>query len=241
MRVLCRISSFARTGTLAVAALLLAALAGCASFKDWRHLPADAADTRRIAVVSHGWHTGVVLERADLGDELGFLDAHLPRRPYYEFGWGDADYYQADTPTVLLALKAVFGINSSVVHVAALPGAPEDYFGSSQSLHLTVSTHGLAELRSRLRASLSLTPVGAPTPLKSGLYADSRFFRAEGSYHAFNTCNKWTAGLLDAAGAPVDAVFTVTASGVMAQAEAARRRFPAPAEAAAGPTAGPPR
>ncbi len=93
----------------------------CASFKQWRYLPANADDVVTVYVVSHGWHTGIVIPADSLGRELSFLKDVFGKTAYYEIGWGEADFYQSEGVTVGLALKAMFWINSTVVHVVSVP------------------------------------------------------------------------------------------------------------------------
>ena len=55
-------------------------------------------------------------------------------------------------------------------------------------------------------------PAGDP-----GLYGDSRFFPAEGTFWLGNTCNTWTAKQLQDAGLLLRPLFTVTADQVLSQ------------------------
>jgi uncharacterized protein (TIGR02117 family) len=200
-------------------------LSGCAPFKEWQYLPATKGEERTIHVVSHGWHTGIILSRQDLTDRFRFLDDHLGPSPYYEFGWGEADFYQADKNTASLALKALFWRNDTVMHVVAVPTTPRTYFNRHELVELTISETGLDHLRRALSASFRFDGMGRPYPLGKGLYGDSRFFVAEGYYYLTNTCNRWTASLLNRAGVPMDTAFTLRAKSVIRQAEAARERY----------------
>jgi uncharacterized protein (TIGR02117 family) len=209
-------------------------LPGCADFKDWRYLPATRGEERTIHVVSHGWHTGIILSRRDLDERFGFLDRHLGQSPYYEFGWGEADFYQAERNTVMLALKALFWVNDTVMHVVAVTSAPEAYFPGERVVELRVSKTGLSRLERSLHASFRFDGNGRPYPLGRGLYGDSRFFRGEGHYLFTNTCNRWTARMLSAAGVPMDTLFTLLPGSVIRQAEKAGQRYAAPPAAPAG-------
>jgi len=51
--------------------------------------------------------------------------------------------------------------------------------------------------------------------LGPGLYGSSRFYRAVGTFHAFNVCNHWIAGLLDAAGVPTAPVLATLPPGLL--------------------------
>jgi hypothetical protein len=61
--------------------------------------------------------------------------------------------------------------------------------------------------------------------VKKGLYGDSRFFNATGSFYLTNTCNTWTASMLDSAGVPVSSFLTLTADSVLDQLRDAKERY----------------
>ncbi|MBJ6725257.1 DUF2459 domain-containing protein [Geomesophilobacter sediminis] len=201
-------------------------LAGCATDQGWRYLPPTRAQERSIFVVGHGWHTGVVLSKEDLGPELSFINDYLHEGRYYEFGWGEAEFYQAQKVTPSIFLKAVFWRNPSVMHVVSVPGRPEQFFTGADVVALTLSETGLRHLKENLRASFKFDRVGLPHALKKGLYGESRFFQAEGQYVITDTCNTWTAKMLDSGGVPMNTVFTVRAVSVMRQVKKAQREYP---------------
>lgn len=203
---------------------LLFSLPGCASFKEWRYLPATKEDEKSIHVVRHGWHTGVVLSWQDLGCEFSFLDEYLPTSPYYEFGWGEADFYQAEKATISMALKALFWKNPSVMHVVAVPIKPGEYFNQQEVLELNLSQTGLDHLRNALRTSFKFDENNSPYSLKKGQYGESRFFKAEGYFFIANTCNSWTATMLESAGVPMNSI-TLRADSVICQAKNAKQRY----------------
>jgi hypothetical protein len=59
-------------------------------------------------------------------------------------------------------------------------------------------------------------PDGEVIPLGTGLYGTSRFCRAKGSFHLFNTCHTWAARAFAATGTPVS-TRVVTAGGLISQ------------------------
>lgn len=218
-----KIQAFEKLLLLILAGLLV--LPGCSSLKEWKNLPATKAEERTIYVVSHGWHTGVVLSRQDIMKQFEFMDDYFVQSPFYEFGWGEADYYQAEKKTVFLALKALFWRNDSVMHVAAFPALTGRNFADSQVVKLNVSKTGLDHLRNKIYGSFKFDENKRSIPLKKGQYGESRFFKAEGYYFFFNTCNRWTAEMLESAGVPMDSIFTLRARSVIRQAEAAKESY----------------
>ena len=65
--------------------LLLVFLTGCAGSYSWQALPASSEDERTIFVVSHGWHTGLILPYESLS-ALPDLEKVMGESTYYEFG-----------------------------------------------------------------------------------------------------------------------------------------------------------
>jgi len=204
---------------------LILVLSGCTAGKRWNYLPATRAEERSIYVIAHGWHAGIALSSEDLGDELGFIKEYLRQGKYYEFGWGEADFYQADEVTAYIFLKAVFWRNPSVMHLLSMPETPAKYFSGSEVVELKLSEAGLKHLKDRLRASFRFDERNRPYPLKGGVHGESRFFKAAGYYLITHTCNRWTAKILESGGVPMDTVFTLRAASVMRQANEAKKAY----------------
>ncbi|WP_324080703.1 DUF2459 domain-containing protein [Geomonas sp.] len=220
------VSRFSNLGKLwlPLVASLLMLSAGCAG-NEWKYPPATKAEERSIYVVSHGWHTGVVLSREELGAQLGFVSQYLREGRYYEFGWGEAEWYQAEKVTPWIFLKTVFWSNPSVMHVVSLPVTPDRFFSGSDVVELTLSETGLEHLKEELRASFAFDPQMRPYPLKRSPDGESSFFKGEGNYLIINTCNRWTAKVLHSGGVPMDTAFTLRAASVIRQARDAKNNF----------------
>jgi len=177
-----------------------------------------ACETPRVFyVVSHGWHTGVVVSREDLiGMAPEFADDFKSGR-YLEIGWGDEQFYQAPVFTLSLALRALLWPTATVLHVAAVSDRPQDYFPASEVITITVPPAGYAALLAFIAGSFERTAGPGIIPLGPGLYGASRFYRAQGVFHAGNTCNTWVAKALAAAGYPLADLKTITATGLLSQ------------------------
>lgn len=178
-----------------------------------------AGDGVTIYVVSHGWHTGIVIRMADVAPGAWPEAQDFAHAEYLEVGWGDRDYYQARDPGFVDALAAAFAAKPGVLHIAGFRGDVRRMFPASDIVALRVPPQGLADLVARLRASYERDPAGRAIMLGAGLYGDSRFYGSVERFHLFRTCNVWTAEVLRAAGLPIGA--SLTAGGVMAQARRA--------------------
>lgn len=178
---------------LALAALALV-LNGCA------HPPLTCEPTRTLYIVSHGWHRGIVVERSDLVKRLPALAADLGHEGYVEIGWGEERFYQARETTAGMALRAILWPNASVLQVVPFAEPPRRYFPQSEIVEVPVDEIGYEAALAFVAASFTRTPQQGVIRLGRSLYGAGWFYRAEGSFHLFNTCNTWVASALDKAG-----------------------------------------
>lgn len=200
---------------------LLILLAGCSSAKTC-HEPAASAETlRSIYVVRRAQHTGIIIRAADWPTP-SFLTDDFPKADYLEFGWGDAEYYQAEEETIWLALRAALWPSASVIHVIGLTAPLDKNAGAEAIVEVRISHAGLLELVDAINAEFAAqTPVGrelqsTPRP--------NRFYNARRSFFFPRMCNWWTAERLKDAGCPIAAWSVITASRVLREA----RGFAAP-------------
>lgn len=201
-------------------ALVLAAalLAACATEPRVvrPHFPAEGGiSARTIYIVSHGWHTGVVFPGPDLNAAAPELRDLFGEVSYYEFGWGDEAFYRARRITSGLAARALFWPTSAVLHVAAVTGEPEVFFPGSEVKALPVRPEGFESLKRFILESFARGPEGRLFPLEPGIYGESRFFKARGTYFFLNTCNTWTAKALRSAGREMPTPVNLTSESVM--------------------------
>lgn len=200
---------------------LMILLAGCSSAKTCLDPAASDETLHSIYVVRRAQHTGIII-RADDWPTPSFLINDFPKADYLEFGWGDAEYYQAEKETIWLGSRAALWPTASVIHVIGLT-APLDKNARAEDLvEVRISHAGLLELVDAINAEFAAqTPVGrelqsTPRP--------NRFYNARRSFFFPRMCNWWTAERLKDAGCPIAAWSVITASRVMREA----RGFEAP-------------
>jgi uncharacterized protein (TIGR02117 family) len=208
-----------------IATVTLASAAGCAA-PQWNvfrgqspHHP-DAATpglTRTIYVVGHGWHTGIILDTAEIDRNDWPEIVDFQHRRYVEIGWGDEGFYRAKSVSLGLAARAVFTPTPSVLHVVGFDVHPQRVFVGSDLIELRVSEDGYRKMCRAIHKAFALDAARQPQSLGRGLYGDSRFYRANGSYYFPNTCNMWTAETLQQAGLPMTLAWCTTASGVLGE------------------------
>jgi len=154
---------------------------------------------QRIWVVSNGWHSGIVLARADVPEAIIPEIADFPHARYFEFGWGDAEFYPAREAGLWLTLRAAFP-GPAVMHVSGLADHPARIWPNVTTLSFAVNAEALRRLLTFLRDSFDRAGAGRAVVTARGIYPFSLFYPATGRFHLLNTCNSWTAQALTAMG-----------------------------------------
>ncbi len=172
---------------------------------------------RTVFITSNGWHSGIVLSRAALKTYEIPETGDFPNARYLEFGWGDAAYYPAKTPGVLLALRAGLIPTDAVLHVAALNAEPHKVYAEVESVAITLDPGSLTNLIDFVSKTFDRNGKSRAVSTGPGLYRSSKFYPAHGRFHLANTCNSWTARALAAAGEEIDVSASTRAEDLMIQ------------------------
>lgn len=200
-------------------------MAGCSAYQSWQYLPDSPQDERIVFIVSHGWHTGLVISTKNLGPELAFLKTHFNNSLYYEIGWGDKNFYQTKQITSGITVRAIFLPTESVVHVVSLTEQPYTYFPNSQIIPVKISRQGHRQLTHSIAQTFKKNSEGVVIQTQSGLYGNSEFFAGNGNFYITNNCNSWTAKMLAKAGVPIRTWLTLTANSILTQIDDANEQL----------------
>ena len=168
-----------------------------------------------VFVVSHGWHTGIVIPATLIVSRIPELKHRFGNTRFIEFGWGDKGFYESTEITTGLTIQAIFWPTESVMHVVAVPQNPYSYFPDSQVEMICLNSNEYSSLARFIENSFSKDEHGHIIPTKNGIYGDSQFYKSVGDYYLMNTCNKWTAKALKSAGMDISTTFKLTAGSVM--------------------------
>ncbi|MDF3128890.1 TIGR02117 family protein [Kiritimatiellaeota bacterium B1221] len=168
-----------------------------------------------IYVHNHGRHTGISLPAEVVNPQFPELAIRFPDAGFYEIGWGDAGFYQAEKITSRMTLSAVFWPTETVLHVVGYREHPLRYFRSSENQDVYLSREGLEGMIQFISSSFARNTEGHLRPVREGIYGDSQFFRGVGKYYLFNTCNKWTAKALASGGVNIGVAWKITSGSVM--------------------------
>ena len=172
---------------------------------------------KAIFVTSNGWHSGIVVERSEIPEGLVPEVSDIDGAQYLEFGWGDRDFYQADEATFGNTLEAALVPTSAVLHVAALSSPQASQSRDQEVVPLWVDSQGFEQLMAFIDDSIDRSGSSRATTIGPGLYSNSQFYPATGSFHLFNTCNTWTAKALAAAGLDISPTGVITSDDLMRQ------------------------
>lgn len=190
-------------------------LSGCAAPPAGLYPPAKGEPVVPIYLVGHGWHAGVVIERAAIPPGLLPARHDFPTARYLEIGWGDRDYYMTPDPSIGILIKAGLWPTDSVLHVVGFSEPVTRYFPRSEIIRIDLGRAGFEQLCRQFDARFARR---GKVRLGPGLYGDSRFYLARETYHLFNTCNVWTARALRAAGCPIIPAFNITVDDLLTNA-----------------------
>jgi len=178
----------------------------------------ECESPRTFYVVNHGWHTGIVVTGADLIKVVPALENEFTGpTDFLEIGWGDEQFYRAQNPTLGLAIRAILTPTPTVLHIVALPGGSQRLFPGREVLELTVPPQGYEKLLAYIAESFDRADDDSVISLEAGLYGDSRFYRAKGEFHAFNTCNTWVARAIEQTGYPIGDAQVSTADALLSR------------------------
>jgi hypothetical protein len=154
---------------------------------------------RTVYVVHHGTlHTGLAVKRADIPRGSWPANRDYARSKYIEVGWGDDDGYRKPL-TSGIAVKALAGSKRTVLLADGFSQAIRAKYNNPKFTVLGVDLPeaGFARLCDHIQQTYALNEKGEPIRLGAGWY------RARGTYSAFNTCNTWIATGLQKAGCPI--------------------------------------
>jgi Protein of unknown function (DUF2459) len=160
-----------------------------------------------VYVVHHGaLHTGLAVKRSDIPPGHWPANAHFADSKYIEVGWGDDDGYRKPL-TLGIAMKALMGDPHTVLLADGFSQTPARKYGNPRFTVLAVdlSQAGFTRLCDHIHRTYALDRNGEPVRLGAGWY------RARGTYSAFNTCNTWVAAGLQKAGCPISPALCLTA------------------------------
>ena len=200
----------------ATALLVLMQLPACATSPSCAEPRAQTPEDR-ILVVRHRWHTGIILPADMVREEMPFLAEKFGTdHEWFKFGWGDDQFYPDPRVRPWSIARALFWPTDVVIHVVAKEQHPARYPFTGLK-EVPMGRDRQVALAQAIADQFARHQKESPAPVAEGLYLDSAFYPARGTFTAYRTCNTWTASRLQDAEVPVRAFMTLTSGAMMRQ------------------------
>ena len=200
-------------------AVACAFCAGCCGTIDGLYPPKPGESQREIYIYNNRWHTGFVLNTAELSPRGQQYLTRFGKYPWVEIGWGDDGFYRAPKATACKALQAVFLSHGSVLHAVGVSPDPLRYYRSDafELYRVRIGEEGYRRLEQYILDTFQTGDDGKPIEIEEGLYGYSYFYAAHGHYSLLGTCNNWTARGLRTTGFPITPAYAQTAGNLGCQ------------------------
>jgi uncharacterized protein (TIGR02117 family) len=158
-------------------------------------------DSIEIYLIKQYWHTAIVISRDDI-DSLIFPEVTMfSKFNIIDIGWGDEEFYQHPEFDAGLAFKALFYGTPSTLRVEGVGISKESYFNVSEIvIKIVITLEQLDKILIFISSTVYRDTTGKPVLLSEHGLGRVKFFKANGEYHLFNTCNTWLATGLKQAG-----------------------------------------
>tara|TARA_R110002050_G_scaffold273113_1_gene417027 strand:+ start:17649 stop:18296 length:648 start_codon:yes stop_codon:yes gene_type:complete len=149
----------------------------------------DSGLRHTIFLNTNGVHLDVVLPVQHVNEDL-LKGLNINDNRYVSFGWGEENFY-LNTPswgdlTFKNAFKAMFLKSNTLIHLTKYNTKSDNW------VEVKLSDNQLKRLNQYILKSFVLNEDDSKTILKGkGYAANDDFYKANGSYSCFNTCNSW--------------------------------------------------
>lgn len=124
------------------------------------------------------------------------LGKYSDRYRYLSFGWGDRAFFMNASYDPITFFDVLFLPGPTAMHVWAHTHPPLTLGSAFEVKALHISRAQYLKLAEFINGSFQRNTKGNTRYIQPGLYPDSGFFEAEGTYSILRTCNTWTADAL---------------------------------------------
>ena len=167
------------------------------------------ANDIEIYVVSHGYHSGIVLPRKHIKVDYLINSKKLLEAKYLEFGFGDMEYYMSNNPSTIQGIRALLWPTESVMQVVKINKDLKKTFPESKIYRLKITKKKLRLLNEFIFRSFK-TQNKKKYPIGKSFYLDGYFYEGHQDFYIFNTCNTWVAKALKVSGYDINPYFIFT-------------------------------
>jgi uncharacterized protein (TIGR02117 family) len=195
-------SKACRYGVLSLAAVLLALLLGAFLPTKWHYrTPSDCTYPVYVSSVNH-FHAELVVPVTTAAFDwrshltLSQLGPSADTYRYLSFGWGDRKFFMNSSYDPVSIFDTLFLPGPTVMHVWGHREKPSQLSPAFEVKQIWMGRAEYLKLMQFIDASFRHSIQGSAQYIRQGLYADSGFYEAVGSYSIVRTCNAWTAEAL---------------------------------------------
>jgi uncharacterized protein (TIGR02117 family) len=142
------------------------------------------------------------------------LGSHADAYRYLSFGWGDRKFFMNSSLDPITIFDALFLPSPTAMHVWGHTEEPSQWPKDFEIKQVQLNRAQYLKLVQFINTSFQHTAQGSAQYIRQGLYLDSGFYEAVGSYSILRTCNTWTADALKQADVNTP-VWSATAPAIM--------------------------
>ncbi len=165
----------------------------------------DKEGVHEIYFIKQNWHTAIVFKTQELKTNLFKEYNSFSQYSLIDIGWGDEEFYQYPGFDLELAFKALFFPTPSALRVEGISISKEDYFNLSEIvIELEVTELQFINICSFINNTFFINNAGETSVLSQRAGGKIIFYKANGYYHLFNTCNTWLASGLKESGIKIE-------------------------------------
>jgi len=162
-------------------------------------------ENHKIYFIKQNWHTAIVLNTQELNSILFREYNSFSQFSLIDIGWGDEDFYQYPGFDLSLAVKALFCTTPSTLRVEGINLTKEEYFKLSEVvIELDVTDEQIKDICDFINNTFYIDVEGNTSILNIKAGGKIIFYKSNGSYHLFNTCNTWLARALRKSGIDIE-------------------------------------
>ena len=148
---------------------------------------------------NNGLHTHLLFSAQEVRAYVPTLQAYFPDATWIQIGWGDYQYYGNPEQTKWMGVKALFTPTAAIMGILGVNAIPEDIPKKRKLYKIPLDTGHWNAVLVFVCGHLKLDNANQITEVRVKGNGEV-FFEAHGTYTIFNSCNHWTARVLETAG-----------------------------------------
>lgn len=157
---------------------------------------------------NNGLHTHVVMPSRALKALVPDLSQYVGDDAWLQIGWGDAGYYGAAKQTLVMGARALLSPTAAILGVRCINDLSADFPKSTRLYPITLDQAAMTAALVLVSRHFKLNQSGRLTLVRERPTGEL-FFTSIGTYSILNTCNNWTAYVLQEAGLKISPKLTI--------------------------------